>query len=398
MPQDPFKVDQLQIEPGSEQTLTIGRRASDGSLFFVDTLLSSGVSLSELAGLRSLPAVYVVAPSGAGAEYTTISEALDEATENPALILVCPGSYSEDPIEIQQDGVSIVGLGSVTISPNADADTITLSDGVASPLSCVLQNLIISNENAGRACVRVTGGAGSTIGNSVIQILDCALSATDAAGYVVRASSANHILVRGGDWAGSNVTATTLIEECASFTMDGVLTARQVQLDYDGDSAALPDTVGNSYKIVRSHSVGVVSSTLENDAGSLLIKGCGSVGDVTLTGTAAGTQDATIRESALGALTVNDGIAASIAGSSYDSIAGAGTLETDLTGTADFTATDTVSVTFDVAQPDANYVVSVEFPASAWVFAGIGNKTAAGFDIGLTDVLTAQVSWSTRRM
>jgi len=157
MPQDPFKVDQLQIEPGSEQTLTIGRRASDGSLFFVDTLLSSGVSLSELAGLRSLPAVYVVAPSGAGAEYTTISEALDEATENPALILVCPGSYSEDPIEIQQDGVSIVGLGSVTISPNADADTITLSDGVASPLSCVLQNLIISNENAGRACVRVTG-------------------------------------------------------------------------------------------------------------------------------------------------------------------------------------------------------------------------------------------------
>ena len=36
MAQDPLKIDQLQIEPGSGETLTIGRDATTGALKFTE--------------------------------------------------------------------------------------------------------------------------------------------------------------------------------------------------------------------------------------------------------------------------------------------------------------------------------------------------------------------------
>jgi len=48
MPQDPFKVDQLQIEPAALGTRKI-RRNADGSLEFVDPTYTSGIKLSTLA-------------------------------------------------------------------------------------------------------------------------------------------------------------------------------------------------------------------------------------------------------------------------------------------------------------------------------------------------------------
>lgn len=47
MAQDPFKVDQLQIEPGTSGTRLV-RRAVDGSLEFVDPTNASGVKLATL--------------------------------------------------------------------------------------------------------------------------------------------------------------------------------------------------------------------------------------------------------------------------------------------------------------------------------------------------------------
>ena len=48
MPQDPFKVDQLQIEPAAVGTRKI-RRNADGSLEFVDPTFTSGIKLATLA-------------------------------------------------------------------------------------------------------------------------------------------------------------------------------------------------------------------------------------------------------------------------------------------------------------------------------------------------------------
>ena len=49
MPQDPFKVDQLQIEPAAAGTRKIRRNTSDGSLEFVDPSYTAGVTLATLA-------------------------------------------------------------------------------------------------------------------------------------------------------------------------------------------------------------------------------------------------------------------------------------------------------------------------------------------------------------
>lgn len=48
MPQDPFKVDQIQIEPAATGTRKI-RRNADGSLEFVDPAYTSGIKLATLA-------------------------------------------------------------------------------------------------------------------------------------------------------------------------------------------------------------------------------------------------------------------------------------------------------------------------------------------------------------
>jgi hypothetical protein len=49
MPQDPFKVDQIQIEPATTGTRKIRRNTVDNSLEFVDPSYTSGVKLSTLA-------------------------------------------------------------------------------------------------------------------------------------------------------------------------------------------------------------------------------------------------------------------------------------------------------------------------------------------------------------
>ena len=67
MVQPAYQIDQLQVEPGSGQTLTISRDAPTGSLNFVDAVVTGGINLSDLAGLASIGSVFVVGSAGAGA-------------------------------------------------------------------------------------------------------------------------------------------------------------------------------------------------------------------------------------------------------------------------------------------------------------------------------------------
>ena len=131
MPQPPFLVDAVQIEPGSGDTLTISRDSTDGALKFVDAVLTGGALLPSLVGLRNITGVFIVGRAGDGAVYTSVQDALDAVPASssaaaPSLILVMPGVYVEN-LTIERDGVYLVGLGGVTLRNTGANDTVEIS-------------------------------------------------------------------------------------------------------------------------------------------------------------------------------------------------------------------------------------------------------------------------------
>ena len=162
MPQPPYLVDALQIEPGSGDTLTVSRDSTAGAMAFVDAVLTSGVLLPSLVGLRNITGAFIVGRAGDGAPYTTIQAALDavptaSSASAPSLVLILPGAYAEN-VSIQKDGVYLVGLGGVTITNSGGSDTVTISASIAAtPQDTLLRGMVIQNTSAAGACVRITG-------------------------------------------------------------------------------------------------------------------------------------------------------------------------------------------------------------------------------------------------
>lgn len=159
MAQPPFQVDELQIEPAAVGTRKINR-APSGELRLLDPSFPSGLVLADLAGLQTVDGVYVVGKGG-GATYTSIQDALDAIPTTsspllPSLVLVLAGVYTEN-LSITRDGVSIIGLGSVTINNDGVSDTITITqDADSIPTMVVLQNLTVTNDQDG-SCVKIDG-------------------------------------------------------------------------------------------------------------------------------------------------------------------------------------------------------------------------------------------------
>jgi hypothetical protein len=411
MAQDPLQIDQLQIEPGSGDTLTITRNAADGALKFVDAVVTGGVKLSELAGIQGITGVLVVGKSGTGAPYSAIQAALDaipvsSSDTDPYVVLICPGVYQED-LMISRNGVHLVGLGGAVIqsateaTPNTDpADTITIQEGGGTvPEQAIFRNLHVTNAHDGYACIRVIGGAASEIGAVGVSIEGCKLTATGAGGYPVRASSVNVVHVQGGDMGASAPTALCLVEEVAEFTLDSVNEVVGLQLDYEDASATKPSAVGSQYRVANCTAVAStstlatpISANLEGD-GSLSISNCGSVANLTMNGD----RSLAAVGCALGDVTLNGTSAATLVGCSRGAVAGAGTLAEPLQiGTADFATADTVSVAFTVAHPDDSYTVSLEVGLNA--LAITTNKAATGFDIEFPGgVQTTTVGWAAHR-
>lgn len=166
MAQPPFLLDVLQIEPGSGDTLTIDRDSAHGGMKFVDAVVTSGVLLQNLIGIRSITGVYVVGRGGDGAAYTTIQSALDaiptaSSATAPSVVLIMAGVYTEN-LTIHKDGVYLFGLGGVTINNSGASDTVEISawtDGTTSttPQDVLLQNLTITNDQVAQSCVRCIG-------------------------------------------------------------------------------------------------------------------------------------------------------------------------------------------------------------------------------------------------
>ena len=113
MAQPPYLLDVLQIEPGSGDTLTIARDSTAGAMEFVDAILTSGVLLPALVGLRNVTGLFVVGRAGDGAPYTTIQSAIDaipvsSSATAPSVVLILSGVYTEN-LTLQRDGVCLVG-------------------------------------------------------------------------------------------------------------------------------------------------------------------------------------------------------------------------------------------------------------------------------------------------
>jgi hypothetical protein len=417
MPQDPFKIDQLQIEPGSGETLLISRDSADGSLRFADNVVTAGLKLSSMCGLRTVDQVRVVGKAGSGAQYTTVQAAIDSISivdsgvRTPNVVLITPGVYTED-ITLDQDGVVLLGLGPVVLESAAEATpddvdgsnhtvSIVTTNAAHPPTSVTLRNLTITNSHQNKACVHIEGAVDGEIGlvdstldgngkpevsfgHGGVWINDCRLLARQETTYQVYSSFVNNLYISGGSFEGSHAASLSYVEETAKVVIRGVSAVKGLQLDYDG-SGGTPATLGSEYVVQGCSEVGAVASTL-TDEGSLTISGCPSVGNVTFNGN----RTLTVNSSNIGDLATASG--AVLVNSTKGVASGAGTLdEASQMGTEVFDNDAVVSVVFDVAHSDDQYMIQLDGAAN------ILNKAATGFDINYGAPVSTTVRWIVHR-
>jgi len=162
MPQPPYLVDQIQVEPGTTTfgSRLIDRDPTDGGLRFADPNVTA--SLKDLVGLRNVTGVFVVGRAGDGAPYTSIQEALDAIPDSssaaaPSLVWVLPGLYLAN-LTIEKDGVILASPGGARLVNSGAFDTLTVAASIAAtPLWTRLLNLEIENTSTGNSCVSVLG-------------------------------------------------------------------------------------------------------------------------------------------------------------------------------------------------------------------------------------------------
>lgn len=420
MAQPPFLLDQVQIEPGAAGTRLIDRDPATGSLRFRDAVVAGGIILQKLAGIGSIGNVYVVGKTGAGAHYTTIQSALDAVPSaasptSPALILVLPGVYTET-VNIVRNGVIMVALGDVVLqsaleaTPNAVGNdhTLILSAQLGTiPQRILIEGFTITNAHDNKACVRITGGAGSQVGADRIVLRDCRLEANAAGGNRhLWATAVNNIAVEGGTWVG-NALSLGLVEECVSFVAKGLLSLPAIQLDYD-DTQALPAGAAPPvYHLIDCPEVALgsglnppVSGTVSAAAMvDVKFTNCAFFGEVDLTSN----QGFLAFNSQFGTLTLRSTVAASLynCGVAVVTVNAAATLvRRAQSGSAVFGAATQVAVVFDIPMPDTEYGVTVELDSQPnnnehwW----IAPKTAAGFTINFPTNQTLNARWAALRV
>jgi hypothetical protein len=415
MAQPPLLVDEVRIEPGSGDVLRIYRDALTGALTFADPVFTTGVTLQQLGSLP-IGNILTVGPTGTGAQYNSITgaAAVVPATSGPTepwVILVGPGVYKET-INLVRDWVFVVGLGGAIVqslaedtpnAPSADHTIIIGADLGTVPRHIVLQNLTITNAHDNKAPVCIVGGAASEVGLEGIHLINTQIQATGA-GFPIKATSANHILMQGGTFRGSSATSLVTVSECASFILHGVEETTALQLDYD-TSQALPSESGSEYRLQGVGRVGVgsslsppVSSDLRG-AGSLSITNCGQVNNTQVSGD----RSLEVLGSALGDLTlvgVGGTTTARLVGSSRGTLTtSTATIEEPVTqGSESLAAVATQPVTFLHPQPDGQYNVALELggspgAATHW----ITGKSGTGFTINFTAPVTLGANWTAVR-
>ena len=415
MAQDPMLLDQLQIEPGSAGTRLI-RMAADGSLEFVDALVTGGITVMQLAGLKSMQNVLVVGKAGAGAGYNTIQAALDlipasSSPSNPYYVLVGPGQYRET-INIARNGIYIIGFGAVLQSleeanpdgPGAYHTVVIQAALGTTPQLVVLQNLEITNVHATYAAVRVVGGAASTVGSEGINLVDCKLAANSAVGnHPLWATASNIIRLQGGSMSDPNGLGLTVIEECSEVTLSGVLTPAPISCRWvTTNPVPLQAHVGHFINACPRLGVGTSLSPLV----ALTTSAAPNEGNLVMSGVAEDVTPISIEITNGTAKLVGCSVGSVLCTGGEVSLeythvasmltASSGTIGRERTfGIEAFAGVATKTVTFTAEAPSANYNVMLETDGGPtnpgpW----IESKTATGFEIHFAGVETLAVNWT----
>lgn len=399
MPQSPFQADQFQVDPSSGDTLTITRDTTDGSLKFVDALVTGGITLSTLIGMQALSNVSVVGNSLVGASHTTIQSAIDDVLEtasdtSPHLILITSGVYQEDVL-IEKSGVILYALGYVCIQSATATDTLTIQENTTIPEFLMFKGIHFQNVNASQGCVRIIGSATSDVGSNSISFVDCSFSAP-ATGYPIRTSSVGKVSVRGGNMTSSNASSFCLVEETASFSLMNVKDITALQLDYD-NTGDLPSVVGSSYRILDCNfnsNSSVVNSIVSNltGLGSLFVSNVSDCGAISLDGD----QTHTFSNCILGNIVSANTVAIVLKDCKRGTASGSGTLsESKAFGTLTYLVSASETFSFGLDQPDLNYYVLIENDKGTADSdtAYISGKALGSFDVSFSGAVSTTVNF-----
>lgn len=414
MAQDPLQVDALQINgdtsTGVRQIAAVDSSGNpeDGAMLLSDAQVPAGIKLADLAGLQQVGNVYLVGLSGLGVSKTsdgtsfnTIQEALDAITiaktaDDPALVLVAPGLYTEN-LTVEKDGIEIRGLGRVVIRNSGDANTITVTSGLGTPLGLRLRDVRVENTQDARACVLLDGGIGSTIGSEAIELIYCDLVATGIGGFQIDADTVNNVRVVGGNWEGSSSTSICRVLQCARLEVEGVTNANRFLLGYDS-AGDIPSVVGSAYSLRGVQMDDTFVCDLDG-AGSLEVRDS-LLGGTTLNG------DRTVRmrNTETGTLTLNDTVAVTFIGGTHGTLSGAvgsSMAEERIADELVYAASTSESYAFAAPQPDVDYDIQIEVenvPAAATDLPAPQNKTTTGFDIDFGAAQTQTVRFTVTRV
>jgi len=298
MAQPPFLVDVLQVEPGSGNTVTVSMDATTGAMKFVDAVLTSGVLLPDLVGLRGVTGVYIVGRAGDGAPYTAIQDALDaipvsSSAALPSLVLILPGVYTEN-VTIQKDGTYLVGLGGVTITNSGASDTVEISAAIATtPQDVLLRGITITNTSATQSCVRILGADTFATGTVTVNAAPLATgdtitvngaALTGTAG--VRTSGSNDFSVSSGTTDGIAAEIVAAINDTANSFATLVVASAAVNVVTF--TAVTAGSAGNAITLVSATTPGGnmtdsgATLTGGGSAGSLVGNGILSIEDCSL--------------------------------------------------------------------------------------------------------------------
>lgn len=388
MTQAPYTVDQLRVGSGAVTPATVALQAITQALLFTDVANPAGLTLAQLAGLGTVTGVYVVGVAGSGAQYNTIQSAVDAVPADasllaPAVILIMPGVYAEQVV-VEKNGITLHALGRVELAAPASGPTVIVRGAVASvPRWLRVEGVTVTNAYNGQACVQVTGGAGSRVGQDGIYLQECQLQPTGIGGYTVTATAINNLYLQGCTSDGVPGTASMRVTQCARLLVAGG-SVPALQADYDV-GGAVPFVSGSRYEL-SACTGGALQSTLTG-GGEFVAMG-GTYGDAVFDG------DRAVAMSRLqcGTLTLNGTVAATCTDVVRGAASGTGTLDQNrLSGSVGFSISASEAVVFECARSDGEYGVYLDagVPEGAWV----GARDAAGFTINFGLPVTATVRW-----
>lgn len=393
MTQGPWKVDGLQIEPSSGDSLKILRDGGDGSLTFEDAVISTPIKLKDLVSLQKVSKVHMVGPSGNGVTYNTIQAALNQVSATasklaPELILLFPGEYVEN-IVWEKNGVILYAFGGVKVTATT-GNTIEVRQGASTtPKWGKIHNLWIENTNVAGTCLKFTGGAGSEVAVDRFSIHNCEVEASGNTSFCVDAQICNHLEFHDSFFGNSHANSIFRVQQCSTLLLRALRSVPNFQLDYD-TGGSIPNVAGTSYLLDSLISGGPLIST-RTGAVSLDVLSS-TLGNVTLFGD----QMFKSRFSEIGNLVVNNTVFADLLASRRGTASGSGTLREGKTrGTASFAAVSFVNVVFGVNQPDTNYVVLPESPLTESI--SVTNQAVTGFTLSFSGVQTTAVNYMVLR-